>query len=311
MFGNVFFRDFNYKMVTHARVFALTFTKGKLNNRTGLYVATQLFYLNKVYSYNNMASWNKINEEKIILPITAKGGINFSYMEKFIAELEAERIAELEAYLKLTGLSNYNLTRKEEDAISKISLEGGVEHLNYKLFRISSILNWQVGIKEINPMKLNELEDKSQYCYPFYGQSTTNNGIISYERLCSDVLNNKETKPTILIHSNNQNVVYLEEPFYLKDGHGATSVLQAENLNERNAFFIMASIQKVISKKFSYANKATKIALKETKIKLPTKNGKIDYDFMGDVISGIQKLVIKSVIDYKDEVIQTSKDIIS
>lgn len=68
--------------------------------------------------------------------------------------------------------------------------------------------------------------NKTSEKYPFYGQATDNNGIISYESLKSAVLNNKNALPTILVHSNNQNVVYLQTPFYLKDGHGATSVLQ-------------------------------------------------------------------------------------
>ncbi|EFT0414233.1 N-6 DNA methylase [Campylobacter upsaliensis] len=39
--------------------------------------------------------------------------IAFSYMESYIKELEAERIQELEAYLKVTGLNDYTLTHKE------------------------------------------------------------------------------------------------------------------------------------------------------------------------------------------------------
>lgn len=64
-----------------------------------------------------------------------------------------------------------------------------------------------------------------------------------------DVLNNKDGKPTILIHSNNQNIVYLETPFYLKDGHGATSVLQSNMLNGKNALYIITCIKKSNYKK--------------------------------------------------------------
>ena len=120
--------------------------------------------------------------------------------------------------------------------------------------------------------------------YPFYGQATINNGIISYHQLTRKVLNNESGKPTILIHSNNQNIVYLETPFYLKDGHGATSVLQCEKLNRTNQMFIVASIDKIIKNKYSYNHKATKIELKNTVIKLPTKNGKIDFGFMESFI---------------------------
>lgn len=101
-------------------------------------------------------------------------------------------------------------------------------------------------------------------------------------------MNNKNGKPTILIHSNNQNIVYLETPFYLKDGHGATSVLQCEKLNKLNQMFIIASIDKVIKSKYSYNKKATKIELKNTVIALPTKNGKVDFDFMTSFIAELE-----------------------
>ncbi|MGO1041097.1 restriction endonuclease subunit S [Clostridioides difficile] len=167
-----------------------------------------------------------------------------------------------------------------------------------KKFKISEVLQWQ-SQKEINPLKINELTIDSDFSYPFYGQSTINNGIISFETLTQDVLNNKDGKPTILIHSNNQNIVYLETPFYLKDGHGATSVLQSDKLNERNALYIITCIKKVITKKFAYNEKATKIALKNTYIELPiTDTEDIDYDFMGAYIHKLEKERIHKLSTY-------------
>lgn len=125
--------------------------------------------------------------------------------------------------------------------------------------------------------------------HPFYGQSTSNNGIIEYRSLIDSVLNNELGKPTLLIHSNNQNIVYLETPFYLKDGHGATSVLQSKNLNRLNAQFIKTVIRKVISQKYSYNAKATKVELKKTKVLLPCVNGKISYEFMEKFVDIINK----------------------
>lgn len=145
---------------------------------------------------------------------------------------------------------------------------------------------------------MEELKDEKTKKYPFYGQSTLNNGIISYNQLKKEVLNNKDGKPTILIHSNNQNIVYLETPFYLKDGHGATSVLQSEKLNKTNQMFITASINKVIKSKYSYNNKATKIELKNSFINLPIKNNKIDFDFMESFISELEKVHISKLEAY-------------
>lgn len=170
--------------------------------------------------------------------------------------------------------------------------------VKYKEFKIEKILSWQPQ-KEIDPLRISDLSVESDNIYPFYGQATFNNGIISYLSLKDDVLNNKEGRPTILIHSNNQNIVYLQTPFYLKDGHGATSVLQADFLNEKNALYIMTCIKKVITKKFTYNEKATKIALKNTYIQLPVnENDEIDYDFMERYIGELEEERISELAAY-------------
>ena len=258
---------------------------------------------------------------KIQLPIQ-NGEIDFAFMESFIAELEAERIAELEAYLKVTGLRDYILTEEERAVLEafrsgKISW-GGVKTLNnqevtsieWKIFRIEDVLEWQPQ-KEIDPLKLEKLKDVNKKLYPFYGQATINNGIISYNQLVDEVLNNKEGKSTILIHSNNQNTVYLETPFYLKDGHGATSVLQSEKLNKLNALYFMSSIKKVILSKYSYNAKATKIELKNTLISLPSSQGVPLYAYMEVFIKAVQKLVIKEVVEYADRKIAASREVVT
>ena len=245
---------------------------------------------------------NIIENQKLTLP-TQNGKIDFAFMEQFIAELEAERIAELEAYLSATGLQDYTLTKEEEKALQ------GFEGVEFEEFRIEDVLDWQPQ-KEIDPLKLDNLKDVNQKLYPFYGQATINNGIISYNQLVDEVLNNKEGKSTILIHSNNQNTVYLETPFYLKDGHGATSVLQSEKLNKLNALYFMSSIKKVILSKYSYNAKATKIELKNTLISLPSSQGVPLYAYMEVFIKAVQKLVIKEVVEYADRKIEATREVV-
>lgn len=170
--------------------------------------------------------------------------------------------------------------------------------VKFKEYKIEDVLTWQ-SQKEIDPLKIPSLTVKNKTVYPFYGQATLNNGIISYLSLTDSVLNNPDGKPTILIHSNNQNVVYLQSPFYLKDGHGATSVLQSEFLNEKIALYLMASIKKVITKKFSYNEKATKIALKNTYIQLPVNDkDEIDYRYMERYISELEEERISELDSY-------------
>jgi hypothetical protein len=187
---------------------------------------------------------NAFLTSKINLP-TTNGKIAFEFMEAFIATLQA--------YLTTTGLTDTVLTDEEQAALD------GWDSVKWEAFRIEDVLIWQKNIAEINPLHLDLLGISNEKKYPFYGQATNNNGIIEYCHLKDDVLNNKLGKPTILIHSNNQNTVYVDTPFYLKDGHGATSVLQSENLNRITAQFFMASIKKVVMQKYTYNSKATKI----------------------------------------------------
>lgn len=263
--------------------------------------------------YSGYPRKETLKEDKIQLP-TQNSKIDFEFMESFIVELgnerivelEAGRLAELEAYLLTTGLKDYTLTAEEQQALDDFE--------NHKIiwreFRIEDVLIWQQKIAELNPLHLDSLTLTDEKKYPFYGQATVNNGIIEYRHLVDDVLNNKKGKSTILIHSNNQNTVYLETPFYLKDGHGATSVLQSDYLNKLNALFFISSIKKVILTKYSYNAKATKIELKNTLIYLPVQNVKPDYSIMETLISAIQKLVIKEVVLYADRKIAATKTVI-
>lgn len=91
MFGCAFYRNFDYKMVTHARVFALI-PKIKCSEHVGLFLTGSLAYLKKLFSYQNMCSFSKIKDLTIQLPITSSGEIDFDYMEKYISAIIKTKI---------------------------------------------------------------------------------------------------------------------------------------------------------------------------------------------------------------------------
>ena len=109
MFGNVYYRDFEYKEVTHARVFSLIPKGFKLDVETGLYFVSSLQSLSKIYSYDNMCSFAKISNMAISLPVikndtpdykyTVKD-IDWQYMSNRILDIEHAYMTELDAYLK-------------------------------------------------------------------------------------------------------------------------------------------------------------------------------------------------------------------
>ncbi|GAA7327670.1 hypothetical protein MLS101_05650 [Helicobacter pylori] len=88
------------------------------------FISAILQFILKPLTWGLGSTTESIAEFKFSLPLkpTAKTqtlkDIDFNFMEKFIAELEQCRLAELEAYLKATGLSNTTLSHDEENALN-------------------------------------------------------------------------------------------------------------------------------------------------------------------------------------------------
>ncbi|OTA29046.1 hypothetical protein B9T39_05175 [Alloscardovia macacae] len=95
--GNAYYRDFDYKMATHNHVFSLS---GKIlrNRLVGLYIVSMLSKVPTLFSYNNMATWNKLKLLKISLPVNANEEIDFEYMERYIRAIEKLTIADVSKY---------------------------------------------------------------------------------------------------------------------------------------------------------------------------------------------------------------------
>ena len=106
MFGNCYFRPFEYKMVTHARVFSLCLKDGQLTPETGLFVCTMLKWLSTKYNYSNMCSYNKIKNETIQLPVKpgtdelnyTEDDIDWDYMTSYARVMEKQVIADVVDY---------------------------------------------------------------------------------------------------------------------------------------------------------------------------------------------------------------------
>ena len=111
MFGNCFYRKYDFKADDNI----LVFDDVNMSERTKIFVASQI---NKClaghYSYGKQFRLNSFKSTYVSLPVNQNGELNLFFMDSFIAELEAQRIAELEAYLKVTGLNNYELTERDQ-----------------------------------------------------------------------------------------------------------------------------------------------------------------------------------------------------
>ncbi|MBD3800837.1 MAG: restriction endonuclease subunit S [Campylobacterales bacterium] len=283
MFGSVFYRQFKYKMVTHARVFSIK-PKFEITENQGLFLSNAFHFINKKFSYENMCSWLKIKEEKIQLPVK-NGEIDFDFMENFItelkaeciAELEAECIAELEAYLTATGLKDYTLTIEEQQALENF------EHVNWQTFNLESLFGKSTRGKRLKSA------DRISGTLPFVTAGETDEGISAF--IGNDVTVFSENTTTIDMFGSAKYRNYR----YGADDHIA--VVHTENLPKFAAIFATTAIHKSsYTGKFNYGRNFYAKDADELNILLPSQNGQPDYKTMETLISALQKLVIKDIV---------------
>ena len=224
------------------------------------------------YSYNFGLFPDLLRKEKIKLPVDKDGKPDFLYMTAYMKKIE----------------SNVSSSIIAIEALKTTEFSKPINTNHWKEFQLTEVLNLQRQV-EISPIQAYFDNTNSTDQYPFYGQSKINNGIISYISLDKKYLNNIEGRYAILIHSNTHECVYADRPFYLKDGHGATSIFSNDKLDKYSTLYIMSVLSKTMSGSFDYDKKATKEALKKLKIRLPVdSNGDPDYDHMSGFMKALE-----------------------
>ncbi len=321
MFGCAFYRSFPYKMVTHARVFSLK-PKFEINHKIGLFLSTLFFDYPKKFGYENMCSWAKIKNDKVILPLkpTAKTqtlkDIDFNFMEKFIAELEQCRLAELEAYLKATGLSNTTLSNDEENALNVFnnSIGGntpcGLTWQSFKLGDLFEVLSSK-KIYHANTIKIHDTQIENSY--PYVVRAATNNGIKGF--IIDDPTFTNE-KNTLSFAQDTFTVFYQKQPYFT--GNKVKILKPKFAFKSPKILYFISAILQFILKPLTWGLGSTTESIAEFKISLPLKptantqtlDG-IDFHFMRTLINALMKQTIQGVAEYCDAKIQATKKAIS
>lgn len=289
IFGNTFYRNYAFGAGDDTGVYWNT-------NRT-YSKATMLFLaisINKAlsgkFSFGNKLRSSRSFKFKILLPIK-NSDIDFEFMEKFISELEAERIAELEAeriteletYLLAAGLTDYELTEAEKFALDDY------ESLEFDDYSV-------VDIFKVNNTKniLSREIVKNSGTTPYLCASSENNAVnayISYNEKLLDAGN------CIFIGGKTFVVTYQEHDFYSNDSHNLVLYLKDEDKKRKlNQLYLATCVNKSLKHKYSWGDSISNKKIQTDKIFLPKGHKQPNYTIMETFISAIQKLVIQDTV---------------
>lgn len=242
------------------------------------------------------------------LPTNTNNQIDFEFMESFIAELEAQRIAELSAYLKVSGFDNYELSVEEQNALQKFSQ---LKNDNWGTYKVGNLFE-RVTTKKL-PYKAKELpkQPTGDYVLPCLTSSFQNQGLNYYApKAAATVLSNVISIPS---NSDVYRAYYQSKDFtVLSDAYAIRWKSDDTTPSPNQYLFMVMCINKVTDLPiYSYKNKLGGWnVVKDKYIKLPQNNGKIDFAFMETFISAMKKLAIKDVVKYSDAKISATKQVV-
>ena len=152
---------------------------------------------------------------------------------------------------------------------------------------------------EINPTKYYRLQNEAIISkngnVPLVSNSSTENGVMGFSTLkplnkgntltCSDTTLGADT----MFYQRNDFIGY---------SHIQHLVPKFKPFNKEIATAIISACMVSTTKKYDYGNKFNRDAMNKTKIQLPIKNGKIDFDFMESFIADLETERIKKLEDY-------------
>ncbi len=290
MFGSAKYRNYKYGGDDHI---AVVHTE-KIPNGAVKFITSAIHKTSYTGEFNYGRNFYAKNADELNIQLPIKDKLpDFDFMNSFITEIETERITELQAYLSATGLKDYELTEGEQKAIDKY------DNLAWEEFKLR-VLFERIKTKKL-PFKAKDLpkEITGKYILPCLTSSFNNQGLNYFApKDGATILKNVISIPS---NSDVYRAYFQSNEFtVLSDAYAIRWIFNGVKLLPNQYLFAVQCINKVTDLSiYSYKNKLGGWNVVKNKyIQLPVKNGKPDYEIMNNLISAIQKLVIKDMVLY-------------
>ena len=330
----LFYQSEPYFTGNRVKILKLKDENFKLTEEVALYLITAMKKVLVGLTWGT--SKNEVNFENrtICLPVTSSGEIDWQYMQERIAELEQERIAELEQeriaelehYLVASGLNDYELTEDDKsilatelfnsDDATELPSENGCRKEARK-FRVGDLFekvnprfygkpNTYIGRKSCTTT-----EPDATHTIPLTCAKHDNNGVMYYgnSNLFESVANclvmiRDGAVSTGLVFAHEDPVGVLSHSYLMKC---------KDDVSFRSLLYVSSVMTKTLYPRYNRSDPSYWDGKVENdRILLPvTYDGLPDWSFMEKYIRAVEKVVIKDVVDWKDEEIKKTKEIVS
>ena len=249
------------------------------NQETLLYFSTAIQKtIKEKFSYDKKATWERVKEEYIWLPVSKNDKIDIAFIEEYMHELEDERLLELETFFREAGFEDCTLTKEEKEALIRVR-DGNV---NFVQIKIGDILIGDKGDIDIQNKDINGR-----------GLYFVNSGVLNF------VIKGKTDRKAKVFSGNTITVDFLGNAYYrpfsyVMATHNHVFSLSGDSIKNEDVGLYLCSSMSFLKKIYSFNNMGIWPIYKTTSICLPrnNSNGQIDYAFMKAYISAIKKQCI-------------------
>lgn len=235
----------NYQFVAYDKCLVVTLKLGDISENLYLYL--------KAYIENIEAkeiTLNILNELIIPLPLNNKNEIDIKQIDKFISSLKGN--------IKFKSLNN-NVNVKPLD----LNMEEWREYKLEDIFDISGC----------GGTKLSEMDKREYGRYPFITNQSVNNGVYNtYDSYT-------EEGNVLVVDS-----VCYGKVWYIEDNFstikGVSKMVAKFKMNKYVGLFISTLLNHTLDGQYNFNRKFSVERIKQTKIKLPTKDDKVDTEYI-------------------------------
>ncbi|MBC1537727.1 restriction endonuclease subunit S [Listeria seeligeri] len=273
------------------------------NSLIAIYLIATMTKAFSSFSWGSSSFSVEIIKKQIVSIPVLNDKIAFSYMEKVIKTLEAERIETLEAYLTVTGLKNYQLTNEDNKTLAIFNSLVNVENKSSEKLGLVSI-SMESIFTNIEQGRRLKKSDQIVGELPFVMAGTTNTGIVG------GIANKVEIFP-----ENSITIDIFGNTFYRGYEFGAgddTGVFWNESLTDKLALlYIQTVIGKSLIGKYDFGYKLRASQTHKFELLLPCVDSTPDYQFMARFIRVVEKIVVHDLVEWTDKKIEATKEVVT
>lgn len=286
IFGNVFYRNY---------VFGAGDDTGVYWNETNPFSPKVMLFvgaaieksLSGKFSYGNKLRSSQSHDFEVNLP-TKNGQLDVEFIERFVAELEA--------YLKVTGLDDTSLTAEEGGAIAHLDEAEWVEVPVAEFFAVKNTST--VLSRDVIP---------GSGAIPYVTAMAENNSVSSYIAHDNAFL---EEGNCVFIGGKTFVVSYQPFDFFSNDSHNLALYAPDKLRTRLSQLFLATCVRVGMQHKYSWGNSISNRKIQDDVIAVPMLDGTLDVGFISVLMTAVQKLVVDDVVRYTADRLNAAREIV-